>query len=257
MQFGHFDDAAREYVIDRPDTPRPWSNYLGSRRFGGIITNHAGGYCFAKSSAEGRLLRMRFNGVPLDQPGRYFYLRDADTGDYWSAAWQPVGKPLDQYRSTCRFGTGYAVITSAYDDVRMETTYFVPRDQDFEYWWLRVTNTGTRRRRLRVFTFAEFTSEWNMMNDLLNIQYSAYIAQARMEEGIVQASSCARLPEDAAHFANRDQSRWWWMALRGAPVTGWDLAREKFVGVYRGFHNPAAVEAGCCSNSEGDRKSVV
>ena len=256
MRYGHFDDAAREYVIDRPDTPRPWSNYLGSRTFGGIITNHAGGYCFTRSSAEGRLLRMRFNGVPLDQPGRAIYLRDADSGDYWSAAWQPVGKPIDRYRSTCRFGTGYAVIDSTYDDVRMETTYFVPLNQEFEYWWLRVTNAGKRRRRLSIFPFAEFTSEWNMMNDLLNIQYSAHIAQARMEDGIVQASSCARLPEDAANFANRDQSRWWWMALCGAPVIGWDLDREKFIGVYRGFHNPTAVEAGRCSNAEGSSDNI-
>ena len=251
MQYGRFDDAAREYVIDRPDTPRPWSNYIGSRRYGGIITNNAGGYSFTRSSAEGRLLRMRFNGVPFDQPGRTFYLRDRDSGDFWSAAWQPVGKPLDQYRSVCRFGTGYAVIASDYAGVRMESTYFVPRDQEFEYWWLRVTNTGARPRRLRVFPFAEFTTEWNMMNDLLNLQYTAYIGQARMEDGIVEASSCARLPEDATNFANRDQSRWWWMTLCGAPVAGWDLDREKFIGVYRSFHNPAAVESGRCSNSEG------
>ena len=251
MRYGHFDDANREYVIERPDTPRPWSNYLGSRRYGGIITNNAGGYSFTRASADGRLLRMRFNGVPLDQPGRYFYLRDRDSGDFWSASWQPVGKPLDAYRSTCRFGTGYAAIDSCYAGIRMESTYFVPLDQEFEYWWLRVTNTGATPRRLSVFPFAELTSEWNMMNDLLNLQYTAHIAQATMVDGMVQASACARLPEDPEHFANRDQSRWWWLALCGAPVTGWDLDREKFIGVYNGFHNPAAVVRGACGGSVG------
>lgn len=251
MRFGTFDDRQREYVIERPDTPRPWANYLGTRRYGGIITNNAGGYSFTRSSADGRLLRMRFNGVPLDQPGRYFYLRDRESGDYWSASWQPVGKPLDGYASVCRFGTGYAVIDSAYSDVRMETTYFVPLDQEFEYWWLRLTNTGARPRHLSVFPFAELPSEWNMMNDLLNLQYTAHIAEAGIVDGMVQASACARLPEDPGNFANRDQSRWWWFALCGAPLTGWDLDRERFVGVYRGFHNPQAVERGACSGSAG------
>src|SRR5450631_1821171 len=93
MRFGHFDDTAREYVITRPDTPKAWSNYLGSRKYGAIITNNAGGYSFTRSPASGRFMRHRYNSVPMDMPGRQFYLRDADSGDFWSAAWQPVGKP--------------------------------------------------------------------------------------------------------------------------------------------------------------------
>ena len=89
MQFGYFDDINKEYVITRPDTPRPWSNYLGSTEYGAIITNNAGGYSFYKSAAQGRFTRLRFNSVPLDQPGRYIYLHDHDDGDYWSASWQP------------------------------------------------------------------------------------------------------------------------------------------------------------------------
>jgi cellobiose phosphorylase len=120
MKYGHFDDAAREYVITRPDTPRAWSNYLGSRRYGAIITNNAGGYSFTRSPASGRFLRHRYNSVPMDLPGRQFYLRDRDSGDFWSAAWQPVGKPLDEYRTTTRFGLGYAVITSEWRGIRSE-----------------------------------------------------------------------------------------------------------------------------------------
>lgn len=110
MKFGYFDDKAKEYVITKPDTPQSWSNYLGSTEYGAIITNNAGGYGFYQSGARGRFLRLRFNSVPMDQPGRYFYLRDRENGDYWSASWQPVGKPFGKYQSTCRHGTAYSII---------------------------------------------------------------------------------------------------------------------------------------------------
>ena len=140
MKYGYFDDDAKEYVITRPDTPRSWSNYLGSTEYGAIITNNAGGYGFYQSGARGRFLRLLFNSVPMDQPGRYFYLRDRESGDYWSASWQPVGKPLDQYQTTCRHGTAYTIIESRYAGIATETTYFVPLGQTFEYWRLQVTN---------------------------------------------------------------------------------------------------------------------
>ena len=114
MKYGYFDDKAKEYVITRPDTPTSWSNYLGSTEYGAIITNNAGGYGFYKSGARGRFLRLNFNSIPMDQPGRYFYLKDRKSGDYWSASWQPVGKPLEAYSSTCRHGTAYTVIESNY-----------------------------------------------------------------------------------------------------------------------------------------------
>ena len=143
MQYGYFDDEAKEYVITRPDTPLSWSNYLGSTEYGAIITNNAGGYGFYKSGRKGRFLRLRFNSIPMDQPGRYFYLRDNESADYWSASWQPVGKPLDQYHSTCRHGTAYSVIESNYAGIKTETTYFVPLGQHFEYWQIE----GHQRKR--------------------------------------------------------------------------------------------------------------
>jgi cellobiose phosphorylase len=250
MQFGHFDDAAREYVITRPDTPRAWSNYLGSRRYGAIITNNAGGYSFTQSPAEGRFLRHRYNSVPMDMPGRQFYLRDRDSGDYWSAAWQPVGKPLDEYRTTTRFGLGYAVIESEWRGIRTEATYFVPLDQEFEYWRLRVTNTGDRARRLSVFSFCEFTTEWNLTQDTFNLQYTQYISDAEWRDGFIIASSCRRLPFYPSDFAARDQSRWWWMTQVGGEIAGFDCEREKFLGVYRSYDRPEAVERGACGNHE-------
>ncbi|HEX7571608.1 MAG TPA: N,N'-diacetylchitobiose phosphorylase, partial [Bacteroidota bacterium] len=97
MQFGYFDDLNKEYVITRPDTPRSWSNYLGSTEYGAITTNNAGGYSFYKSAAQGRFTRLRFNVIPMDQPGRYVYIHDRDSKDFWSTSWQPVGKPLKEY----------------------------------------------------------------------------------------------------------------------------------------------------------------
>jgi cellobiose phosphorylase len=251
MNYGHFDADAREYVISRPDTPRAWSNYLGSRKYGGIITAGAGGYSFTRSPAEGRILRHRYNGVPMDLPGRQFYLRDAESGDFWSAAWQATAKPLDTYETETRFGPGYALISSRYSEIRTESLYVIPRDAEHEIWRLRVTNTGSIPRTLDVFSFCEFTTEWNLVNDTLNLQYTQYIAEARWRDGFIAASSCGRLLEDPGNFANRDQSRHWWMTQSGGEICGHDCDREAFLGAYGGFHNPAAVVRGECSGSAG------
>src|SRR5512146_1388324 len=114
MQYGYFDDLNKEYVITRPDTPRSWSNYLGSTEDGAIITNNAGGYSFYKSAAQGRFTRLRFNVIPMDQPGRYFYIHDKDKKDFSSTSWQPVGKPLKKYNPELRHRTAYTKTTSVY-----------------------------------------------------------------------------------------------------------------------------------------------
>lgn len=251
MQYGHFDELRREYVITRPNTPRAWSNYLGSRRFGGIVTAGAGGYSFTRSPAEGRILRHRYNSIPMDLPGRQFYVRDMDSGEFWSAAWQATAKPLEFYKTETRFGPGYAVITSDYESVRTESTYFIPHNAEFEYWRLNVTNTDSRPRRLRVFSFCEFTTEWNLINDTLNLQYTQFIGQATCIDEMIAASSCAHLQSNPENFANRDQSRHWWMTQCLTPVTGFDCDREAFIGPYGGFHAPAVVVAGACHDSKG------
>lgn len=249
MRYGYFDDAAKEYVITRPDTPAPWTNYLGTTNYGAIITNNAGGYSFYKSGAQGRFLRFRPLGIPDAQPGRYFYLRDRVSGDYWSASWQPVGKDLKQYRSTCRFGTGYAIITSDYDGIRTETTYFVPRGQTFEYWLLSVTNTGKRPRKLSVFTYVEFSSEWRVYHDMVNMQYSQHIVKATYRNGIIGHHLLGNVAPDPEHFENHDQCRRTFLALAGAPVSGFETKREAFIGPYRTYANPLVVERGRCTNS--------
>jgi N,N'-diacetylchitobiose phosphorylase len=253
MQYGHFDDAAKEYVITRPDTPQSWSNYLGSTEYGALITNNAGGYGFYKSGARGRFLRLRFNSVPTDQPGRYFYLRDQESGDYWSASWQPVGKPLEQYESTCRHGTAYTVIEARYSGIRSEATYFVPLGQTFEYWRLRVTNESDRPRRLALFSYCEFTNQWNTQQDQVNLQYSLFIVKGGLTaDGLLRIAIHDNLtPEPGADAGRADDiGMHAWLALVGAPLAGYDTSREAFLGPYRGYHNPLAVERGQCSNSD-------
>jgi cellobiose phosphorylase len=250
MQYGYFDDQAKEYVITRPDTPQSWSNYLGSTEYGAIITNNVGGYGFYKSGARGRFMRLRFNSIPMDQPGRYFYLRDNASGDYWSASWQPVGKPLDDYQSTCRHGTAYTTITSRYAGIATESTYFVPLGQTFEYWRVKVTNESNRQRQLSVFTFCEFTNQWNTFQDTVNLQYSLFIIRGDLlDNGLLRIAIQDNLTPESSAFYKHDLAMHTWMGLVGNEISGFDTSREAFLGPYRGYHNPLAVEQGGCTNS--------
>ena len=169
MQYGYFDDENREYVITQPDTPAPWVNYLGSPKYGAIISNNAGGYSFATSGANGRILRYVFNN--FDQPGRYLYIRDDDSRDFWSASWMPVGKSLDLYKSQCRHGMGYTRMEADYDRIHSEALYYVPLDAEHEVWALTVTNTGRTARNLTLTGYAEFTNHNNYEMDQVNLQY--------------------------------------------------------------------------------------
>ena len=238
MQYGHFDDDAREYVVTRPDTPKPWSNYLGTTDYGAIITNNAGGYSFYRSAANQRFLRMRSNSVPLDQPGRYFYLRDRETGDYWSASWQPCGKALERYESTCRHGTAYTIITSKYVHIETESTYFVPLGQTFEYWRLRVKNTGEEKRQISVYTFCEFASVGHVYNDLVNLQYSMFVNKADWVDGMLALASHPYEPFDSKDLASVGRQ---FMAVTGAKVTAIETLRDNFLGFYGSYAAPDAL----------------
>lgn len=254
MQYGYFDDEAREYVITRPDTPRPWSNYLGSTEYGAIITNHAGGYSFHRSALNRRFLRLRGNAVPLDQPGRYFYLRDRESGDYWSASWQPVGKPLDQYRSVCRHGTAYTIITSEYAGIETESTYFVPLEQTFEYWRLRATNKSATRRKLSVFTFCEFTNVGHLFNDLTNLQYSLFVSKADWDSEMLAIASHPNEPFDPEAL---DATGRYFMKLTGSPVVAFETLRDRFLGNYGTYASPEALARGSLTNFQTAGENVV
>lgn len=247
--FGHFDDAAREYVITSPDTPRSWTNYLGDTRYGAIITNNAGGYSFYRSAAQGRFLRLRFNSVPMDQPGRYFYLRDRDSGKYWSSSWQPVGRALSEYQSTCRHGTGYTVIESTCEGIETQSLYFVPIGKLYEVWRLRVRNTSSTPRKLSAFSYCEFACDWNTQQDLVNLQYSQYIVQAVAEAGRIGITINKNLGKRSENLLEGEQSKNAWMLMLDGAATAWDTDREVFLGAYGGYAAPEVVVRGNCTNS--------
>lgn len=249
MQFGHFDDEKKEYVVDRPDTPKSWSNYLGSTEYGAIITNNAGGYSFYRSAAQGRFMRLRFNSIPMDQPGRYLYIHDKDKKDYWSASWQPVGKPLDEYKSICRHGTAYTIIESEYDEIKTDTKYFVPLGKNYEFWHSKVTNNSKQKRNLRLFTFVEYANNWHLTQDFFNLQYTQYILKMDIIDNIIDHGINVMLPDDGGDFQNHDGSRHTFLGVVGAEVSGYDTDREAFLGKYRDYKNPLVVETGECTNS--------
>ncbi|MDA3873395.1 MAG: N,N'-diacetylchitobiose phosphorylase, partial [Kiritimatiellae bacterium] len=249
-QYGKFDDAAREYVITRPDTPQPWTNYSGDRRYGAVYSHHATGYSFTRSPSQGHLLRYSFVAPPASQPGRYFYLRDAADGDVWSASWRPVAKPLSEYKTECHMGTAYMRIHSAYRNIDMQSTYFVPLGQEFEYWVLEVRNDDGVERKLDCFSYAEFSSVWDLVLDEFNQQYANAVSVCRWRDGIADVGSMPNLPRREG-FTERNQSRWCYMLQTGdvEPHAG-EFERNRFIGPTGSYAAPDAVTRGTCENSE-------
>ena len=236
MKYGYFDDDQREYVITRPDTPLPWINYLGSQSYFSLISNTAGGYSFYQDARLRRLTRYRYNNVPLDSGGRYLFLRDHDSGNYWSPSWMPTTQvQLDSYE--CRHGMGYSVIESTYQDVRAKTRYFVPLDDNLEIWDTTISNEGSAPKNLSLFSFIEFAL-WDAWDDQTNYQRNFNIGQVEIEGNIIYHKTEYRERRD--HFAYFACSE---------DIVGFDTQREDFLGAYRGFSNPKVVERGESSNS--------
>ena len=243
MQYGYFDLEHKEYVITRPDTPAPWANYLGSPEYGAIVSNNGGGYSFVKSGANGRIIRYRFNSN-IGLPGRYIYIRDNDAKDYWSCTWQPVGKPLDQYKTECHHGTAYTTIKSDYADIHSELTYYVPLNKTYEVWRTKITNNSDRYRNLSTFGFVEFTNENNYEQDQVNLQYTLFITRTSFEGNkIVQ-----HINENSGKDENGSNWRERFFGVVGAPVSAYNGNLDSFIGSYRTYGNPVAVERGFCDN---------
>ncbi|MDD3213820.1 MAG: N,N'-diacetylchitobiose phosphorylase [Eubacteriales bacterium] len=242
MRYGYFDGHAREYVITNPDTPAPWANYLGSPEYGAIITVNAGGYSFVKSGAAGRILRYTFN--QFDEPGRYLYLRDDRTGDFWSASWKPVTKPLSSYHTLCRHGTAYTEFASEYAGIYTRALYYVPLGAQHEVWRLTVENMGDRPRAISVFGYCELTNENNYEQDLVNLQYTQFISRTEFrDDHILQHINeyCER-DEDGANGRER------FFGLAGAEVASCTGRREAFLGRRR-FDAPQVLIDGQCDGS--------
>lgn len=247
MKYGYFDNTAREYVIERPDTPAPWVNYLGSPEYGAIISNNAGGYSFAKSGANGRILRYVFNS--FDQPGRYIYIRDNASRDYWSASWQPVGKDLDSYKSECRHGIGYTRMLADYADIHSEVLYYVPLGKTHEVWAATITNRSASARELTVTGYAEFTNHSNYEQDQVNLQYSLFISRTAFEKNRVMQTIHGNLDAQKTdtHTDNKDIIRRFF-GLSGAAVSSYCGDKECFLGRYHGYGDPQGVASGDLGN---------
>jgi cellobiose phosphorylase len=252
MKYGYFDDQAREYVITRPDTPLPWINYLGSEDYFGLISNTAGGYSFYRDARLRRITRYRYNNVPFDVGGRYIYLRDNSPapltpsrgeGYFWSPSWQPTQHDLQEY--TCRHGMGYTIIGSTYLGIRAETRYFVPLGENLEIWQLTLTNQRLAPVDLSVFSSIEFCL-WDGLDDQTNFQRNFNTGQVEIEDEVIYHKTEYRERRD--HFAYFACSE---------PLAGFDTQRDTFLGPYRGWDRPVAVERGQSFNSEAHGWAVM
>ena len=232
--YGHFDDAHREYVITEPATPFPWINYLGNEDFFGLISNTAGGYDFYKDAKFRRITRYRYNGVPMDAGGRYFYIND--NGTVWNPGWKPCKTPLDHYE--CRHGMNYTRITGCKNGIEASVLFFVPLNTWAEVQKLTLRNTTQEKKVLKVFSLAEWCL-WNAATDMENFQRNWSTGEVEIEGSTIYHKT--EYKERRNHYA--------YYALTNAPIDGYDTDRESFIGLYNGFEAPQCVVAGKPANS--------
>ncbi len=231
--YGHFDDASREYVITRPDTPWPWINYMGTGDFFSLISNTAGGYCFCKDAKFRRILRYRYNGVPMDAGGRYFYIKDGDT--LWNPGWKPCKTPLDFYE--CRHGMGYTRICGEKDGLRAESLFFVPLEHRCEVHRMKLVNRSDRPKQIQLYAFVEWCL-WNASTDMENFQRNLSTGEVEVCKDAIYHKTEYR--ERRNHYAFYGVNR---------PFDGFDTDRETFLGMYNGFDAPSQALAGTSGNS--------
>ena len=233
MKYGHFDDKAREYVITDPKTPWPWINYLGNKDFFSLISNTAGGYSFYKDAKFRRITRYRYNGVPMDAGGRYFYIKDGDT--VWNPGWKPTKTPLDFYE--CRHGMNYTVITGEKNGLEAKALFFVPLDTHAEITKLSLTNKSSETKSVKLFSFLEWCL-WNAATDMENFQRNFSTGEVEVKGSTIYHKT--EFKERRNHYAFYSVN---------APIQGFDTDRETFMGLYNGFDEPEAVTEGKPRNS--------
>ena len=241
MTYGHFDDQNREYVITNPETPWPWINYLGNKDFFSLISNTGGGYSFYKDAKFRRLTRYRYNNVPMDQGGRYFYILDGETK--WSPGWKPMKTPLDHYE--CRHGLNYSRITGEKNGLKAEMLFFVPLDTHAEIQKVSLQNTTDTTKSIKLFSFTEWAL-WNAVADMENFQRNFSTGEVEIDGSTLYHKTEYR--ERRNHYA---------FYTVNAPIQGYDTDRESFMGLYNGFHEPRAVLAGKPGMSEAHGWSPI
>ena len=235
MRYGYFNDDNKEYVITQPDTPLPWMNYLGCEDFFGLISNTAGGYTFYRDATLRRLTRYRYNNVPLDFGGRYIYIRENSSGDFWSPTWQPVRKKLDKYE--CRHGLGYTIISSSYKGFEVNIRFFIPLQKNLEIWQVTLKNTRNDPYEFSLFSCIEFCL-WNAEDDTTNFQRNLSTGEVEIEDNTIYHKTEYR--ERRNHFT--------YFTCSEEPI-GFDTQREVFLGAYRSWEQPIVVENGISFNS--------
>jgi cellobiose phosphorylase len=241
MKFGHFDDAQREYVITNPQTPWPWINYLGNEDFFSLISNTAGGYSFYKDAKFRRLTRYRYNNVPMDSGGRYFYIKDGETT--WSPGWKPCKTALDKYE--CRHGMNYTIIKGEKDGVSASVLFFVPLKTWAEVQKLTLTNNSKETKKLKLFSFAEWCL-WNAAADMENFQRNFSTGEVEIEDSVIYHKT--EYKERRDHYAYYSVN---------TPIEGFDTDRESFFGLYNGFEAPQVVAEGKARNTEAHGWSPI
>ena len=241
MKFGHFDDVNREYVIETPRTPYPWINYLGNTKFFSLISNTAGGYSFHTDARLRRLTRYRYNDVPLDNNGRYFYIKDGDS--VWNPGWKPMRVELDSYE--CRHGFGYSKISSSKNNVKADVLYMVPNGEDAEVQMLTLTNTGSAKKQISLVSFVEWCL-YNALDDTTNFQRNFSTGEVEIDGSAIYHKTEYR--ERRNHFAFYSVN---------TKIDGFDTDRETFLGLHNNYDAPDTVMAGKSENTVADGWSPV
>ncbi|MBI9072742.1 MAG: glycosyl transferase [Melioribacteraceae bacterium] len=241
MKFGYFDDEKREYVITDPKTPYPWINYLGSEEFFSIITNTGGGYSFYKDARLRRITRYRYNNVPVDDGGKYFYIND--NGTLWSPGWKPCKTELDSYE--CRHGLGYTKISGEKNFIEAEVLSFVPLKDHCEIQKVKLKNTSVEKKSVKLFSFAEFCL-WNALDDMTNFQRNFNTGEVEIKNSVIYHKT--EYKERRDHYA--------FYSVNSA-INGYDTDRDTFIGLYNGFDKPQVVESGIPANSEAHGWSPI
>ncbi|MDR0821631.1 MAG: N,N'-diacetylchitobiose phosphorylase [Oscillospiraceae bacterium] len=226
MKYGYFDNSNCEYVIDKVDVPTSWTNYIGVRDMCGVLNHTAGGYLFYKTPEYHRITRFRGNGVPMDRPGHYVYIRDDDTGEYWSISWQPVGLPLDKAKYVCRHGLSYSKYSCDYSGIEAEQTLFIPMDDPVEIWDVKLKNKSGAKRNLSIYSYCEFSFHHIDM-DNRNFQMSLYAAGSDYADGIIQHEL---FYEHTYQYFTSSET-----------PDGFDALRDVFLGVYGDESKPEGV----------------